>query len=254
VVAAPTCRTGLVNISGATLLDQHRRAKEDWPFIDAIEKAHHLPALLLYAVGSRETNLRNIKGDFSKRKGESSPRFHGFGVWQRDSGAFGVDESYLKDVRKQAEDAAALLAANHRTFGRWDAAVAAYNCGPGNVRPALAAGLSVDHHTTGGDYSTDVLARRAFLAARVKEAEDISIADQATEEYLDKQFKAIRDRVDRAVQRIGGRANTVYNDNDEDFRGLVMAKEVAAQAKAAKEATQNTVDELVSVRRRLGIH
>jgi hypothetical protein len=103
-------------------------------------------------------------------------------------------------------------------------------------------------------FEDDVLARRAFLAARVKEAEDISIADQATEEYLDKQFKAIRGRVDRAVQRIGGRANTVYNDNDEDFRGLVMAKEVAAQAKAAKEATQNTVDELVSVRRRLGIH
>ena len=84
--------------------------------------------------------------------------------------------------------------------------------------------------------------------------EDISIVDKQTEEYLEKQFRAIRARVDRAVQRIGGRANTVYNDNDEDFRGLVMAKEVAAQAKAAKEATQKTVDELVSARRRLGIH
>lgn len=51
-----------MNISGATLLAEYRRAKADWPFIEPVEKAHGLPALLLYAVGSRETNLRNIKG------------------------------------------------------------------------------------------------------------------------------------------------------------------------------------------------
>jgi len=158
-----------VNISGSTLLDEYRRAKQAWPFIEAVEKAHGLPSLLLYAVGSRETNLQNEHGDLTQRKGESSPRFHGFGVWQRDSDAFpGTDESYLKDVHRQAEDAATLLAANHRTFGRWDAAVAAYNCGVGDVKAALAAGRSIDHSTTGGDYAADVLARHAHLVAHVR--------------------------------------------------------------------------------------
>jgi len=157
-----------MNISGATLLAEYRRAKADWPFIEPVEKANGLPALLLFAVGSRETNLRNIKGDFVQRKNESSPRFHGFGVWQRDSGSFHVDESYLKDVRKQADDAAELLAAHHRAFGHWDAAVAAYNCGAGNVKKALAAGQSVDSHTAGHDYAADVLARHAFLVDHVK--------------------------------------------------------------------------------------
>jgi hypothetical protein len=154
----------MVNIQGDTLLVQYRRAKADWPFIETAEQDQGLPALLLYAVGSRETNLRNIKGDFTQRPHESSPRFHGFGVWQRDSDAFGVDEAYLKDVPKQARDAAELLAANHRRLGTWEAAVAAYNCGVGNVLAALAAGLPVDHHTAGGDYSADVLARLAHLA------------------------------------------------------------------------------------------
>ncbi|CCH77818.1 putative Lysozyme [Nostocoides japonicum T1-X7] len=153
-----------MNISASTLRAQAARASRDFPFIDDVERSRGLPSFLLYAVGSRESNLRNIKGDFSQRPGESSPRFHGFGVWQRDSGAFGVDASYLQDVPRQARDAADLLTANFRTFGRWDAAVAAYNCGPGNVRRALQQGRSVDAFTTGGDYSRDVLARRATLA------------------------------------------------------------------------------------------
>ncbi len=103
-----------MNITTDQLIEQHERARETWPFIDTVEKEHGLPALLLYAVGSRETNLRNIKGDFSQRAGESSKRFHGFG----------------------------------------------------RVRQALQAGQSVDHFTTGGDYSADVLQRhRALVAA-----------------------------------------------------------------------------------------
>jgi len=240
-----------VNISGQTLLADYRRAKETWPFIEDAEQAHDLPTLLLYAVGSRETNLKNIKGDFSRRPHESSKRFHGFGVWQRDSDAFGVDESYLRDVRKQAEDAAALLAANHRTFGRWDAAVAAYNCGPGNVKPALAAGLSVDQHTTGRDYSADVLARHAFLVAHVEE--DLSIMDKKTEEFLEKQFDSIRGRIDRAVQRVGGRSNAVYNNDNENFRDLVMAEEALAKAEEARRLAKTAVDQLTQIKEHLKI-
>jgi hypothetical protein len=40
--------------------------------------------------------------------------------------------------------------------------------------------------------------------------EDISIVDDETKAYLDKQFESIRDRMDRALQRIGGRSNAVY--------------------------------------------
>ena len=156
-----------MNISGPILLAQYQRARRDWPFIETAELAHGLPALLLFAVGSRESNLRNVRGDKSQRPGEPAPRFHGFGVWQRDSGAFGVDESYLEDVRRQADDAAALLAGHHSRFGRWDAAVAAYNCGAGNVRRALDAGEPVDRHTAGRDYAADVLARHTFLVERV---------------------------------------------------------------------------------------
>jgi len=156
-----------MNISGNDLLAEYERAKKNWPFIADMERAHKLPALLLYAVGSRESDLRNIKGDFSQRLGEPSKRFHGFGVWQRDS-QHGVGESYLLDVRRQAEDAAVMLAENHAAFNDWAAAVAAYNCGPGNVRKALRNGESVDRHTTGHDYSADVLARHRFLAAAVQ--------------------------------------------------------------------------------------
>ncbi|HEX8859172.1 MAG TPA: transglycosylase SLT domain-containing protein [Actinomycetes bacterium] len=242
----------MVNIQGDTLLTQYRRAKTDWPFIETAEQDHGLPALLLYAVGSRETNLRNIKGDFTQRAHESSPRFHGFGVWQRDSDAFGVDESYLKDVPKQARDAAELLAANHQRLGTWEAAVAAYNCGAGNVLAALAAGLSVDHHTAGGDYSADVLARLAHLVAHA-EREDLTIADDATKAYLDRQFASVRDRVDRAVQRVGGRTNSVYNNRNEAFSDLVMSEEALAGIEAARKAADRAAQELAAIKARLHI-
>ena len=57
---------------------------------------------------------------------------------------------------------AALLRVNlDRFHGQFPPAVAAYNCGPENVLRALSEGLSVDAFTTGGNYSTDVLAKRA---------------------------------------------------------------------------------------------
>lgn len=159
----------------SALIDEFREARKRWPFIDSIEKSHNLPPRLLYAVGWRETKLQNIMGDFSKRRGEATAQFHGFGVWQRDSDAFGVDATYLKNVRRQAKDAAALMAQNFSIFGDWPAAVAAYNCGPGNVKKALDQGLSVDHFTAHGDYSSDVLATRELLVkGRVPRQEPVA--------------------------------------------------------------------------------
>lgn len=159
----------------STLSEGVEKARKEWPFIPEIEKKHKLPSRLLLAVGWRETRLENIMGDFSQRAGESSPRFHGFGVWQRDSGTFDVDKSYLKSVRKQANDAASLLADNFRILDDWRAAVAAYNCGPGRVQQAIAEGKSVDVFTTGGDYSADVMATRDLLRRRPKA--DVGIID-----------------------------------------------------------------------------
>jgi len=42
-------------------------------------------------------------------------------------------------------------------------AIAAYNCGPGNVRKAMEAGQDVDARTTGKDYSADVIERAMAL-------------------------------------------------------------------------------------------
>jgi len=127
-------------------------ALKAWPFISEIEKKTGLPTGMLLAVGSRETNLTNVIGDGG----------HGFGVWQRDNRYWPVDETYLLDVKKQAEDAAALLVANYKVLKSWDYAVAAYNAGVDGVQKALAALKSADAATTGGDYAADVLGRLAF--------------------------------------------------------------------------------------------
>lgn len=49
------------------LADQYRRAVAEWPWIGAVERAHRLPPMMLFAVGSRETNLRNVTGDGGHR-------------------------------------------------------------------------------------------------------------------------------------------------------------------------------------------
>lgn len=46
----------------------------------------------------------------------------------------------------------------------WWGAVAAYNCGEGNVHKALEQGRGVDYYTTGRDYSFDVKNRAIFLS------------------------------------------------------------------------------------------
>lgn len=143
-------------ISDADLLAQYRRAEAEWPWIAAVERAVKLPPMLLWAVGSRETNLRNVIGDGG----------HGIGIWQRDRRAWTLPGNvawYLAHPRRQAEDAAALLLGLRGKLGAWPAAVAAYNAGEGAVRKALAAGVDPDSRTTGGDYAADVESRRVRL-------------------------------------------------------------------------------------------
>jgi hypothetical protein len=83
--------------------------------------------------------------------------------------------------------------------------------------------------------------------------EDVSIVDDDTKNYLDRQFESIRDRMDRTLQRVGGTRNSVYNNDNQDFRDLVMSEEVLAAAKAAKETAEKLPHELARIRDGLGI-
>jgi hypothetical protein len=83
--------------------------------------------------------------------------------------------------------------------------------------------------------------------------EGFSIVDRDTREYLDEQFRLIRGRVDRAVQRIGGKSNTIYNNENVHFQGLVMAEEALAKAEEARRLAQTAVEQLTAVKTHLQI-
>lgn len=147
-----------MNITERDLRAQYDRAITNWPWIRTVENQFQVPAFLLYALGSRETNLHNVIGDGG----------HGRGIWQRDDRSFDIPDDYLQTPMKQAYDAASLLMGHFVYFGAVTAtaqpnaltcAVAAYNAGRGGVRKALGAGKSADSVTTGGDYAVDVLER-----------------------------------------------------------------------------------------------
>lgn len=107
---------------------------------------------------------------------------HGHGLMQLDDRTWAAWLAKNKwwepqaNISKGAEVLSANLVRFEATFDPLFCAVAAYNCGPGNVRAALlhagtaspeAKRLLVDRRTTGGDYASDTLARRArFLSAK----------------------------------------------------------------------------------------
>lgn len=158
-----------MKIAQSVLSSQYQRAFKDWPWVGYVERINGLPPFLLFAVASRETNMRNIVGDGG----------HGIGIFQRDNRAWkdytlpagklstpAGRDWYLSHPRRQAEDAAELLKSNYRHLGTWLAACAAYNAGAGAVSRMQSKGSHPDAATTGGDYGTDVLGRRLFLVRK----------------------------------------------------------------------------------------
>jgi hypothetical protein len=125
-------------------------AYQTWPFIQAVEAAHGLPADTMMAVGWRETGLRNIVGDFG----------HGHGVWQLDDRANHMSAeqwaAFDADVQAQAERAATKLAHDFATQKHahpdlsnevlWERVFNIYNSGHTDAQ-----------HTTGHDYGPDVM-------------------------------------------------------------------------------------------------
>ncbi len=137
-----------MDINGATLAAQYERAVADWPFVHAIEAEFGLPDFMMFAIGSKETNLRNIEGDVSQRPGESSRRAHGFGVIQRDI-QHGIPDDWMDNIEGQFRWGAEHLVGKIEVTGSLARGVVAYN------------GSGQDAE----DYGVDVLQRREFLAA-----------------------------------------------------------------------------------------
>jgi len=139
-------------------------------------------AALLLALGSRETNMRNIAGDGGHGRGwlQIDDRFHReFLATHRgcDSGSFtpthdsAAANGRVPTLTAGTIYAIGLLRANMR-FARSNGvpeakvlrfAVAAYNAGAAGALAGLEEG-DVDGRTTGRDYSKDVFARKAAIA------------------------------------------------------------------------------------------
>ncbi len=138
-----------MDITESELAAQYQQADSRWPFIHQVESAQRLPRMLLFAVGSRETNLTNEVGDFG----------HGHGVWQLDDRSHlppGGFADFDADVPLQCATAAAMLQGMLTvTGGNVEEAAAIYNSGqPGELG------------TTHQDYGIDVLERMQFLQRR----------------------------------------------------------------------------------------
>lgn len=156
-----------MNITAAQLLTEYDRAFASWPFIGEIEDTYGLPFMLLFAVGSRETNLTNEVGDGG----------HGHGVWQLDDRSHPIPAGFGADVPAQATTAARMLHDLLAEYGGKVApALAAYNAGTGTVAYNLAHGLNVDTGTAGGDYAADTMARMEVLQRMARTLSDADVA------------------------------------------------------------------------------
>ena len=138
-----------MEITKAELTRQANAAAKLWPFLPALEKEHGLLPFLMFAVGSRETNL-----SVAFTQGSTGDGGHGHGVWQLDDRWHTIPSDFDTDVKAQARKAAAMLAELRERFGSWLAACNAYNSGKPNTSA-----------TTGGNYGPDVLERQETLVA-----------------------------------------------------------------------------------------
>lgn len=147
-------------ISAADLSAEYRRAVRAWPFIGQLEQSYRLPRMMLFAVGSRETNLSNEIGDGG----------HGHGVWQLDDRSHAIPVGFDGNVHVQAVTAGRMLAGLLAAFAhvkdpvtRVRAAMVGYNAGAGTAGYNLAHGLNLDTGTAHDDYSADTYARMTYL-------------------------------------------------------------------------------------------
>ncbi len=163
---------------------------QDWDeaqkYMEAITAAsgrHAVPVEVILGIGSRESAW----GRTLTPHGPAGVGDHGHG-----RGLMQIDDRWHKefissgkwsDPAKNIDYGVALVKANVDSLikkypGETDLALqralAAYNCGLGNLFESIAYGEDVDSRTTGQNYSADVLARAQFFAAKLAVA-DVSV-------------------------------------------------------------------------------
>lgn len=134
-------------------------------------------ALVLAAIASRESRMGLLLD--SNMKGDSG---HGHGIMQIDDRSHQAfirtgKWRHLEDSLAYVNDKVILVSYNYLSdyfdetqyVSLFWAAIAAYNCGPGNVRKAIQAGKTPDSRTTGKDYSQDVRNRAMELQQRLED-------------------------------------------------------------------------------------
>lgn len=148
------------------------------PIIEAEAAAAGLPGSLVAAIISRETDAREKYCLPPQEGGALGDGGFGHGPMQIDKRSFpewcakwskgqlslreGVKQGCA--VLKQKMRSVAVLIPEMPEELRLRAAIAAYNCGEGNVRRVFRAGHDIDSRTAHKTYSADVLARAEFLA------------------------------------------------------------------------------------------
>lgn len=161
----------------AHLTAQFNRTKlNNWlELFKSMAAKYSWPTSYLLAISSRETNIRQIKGDF--RDGI----YHGYGLMQVD---IKTDPNFCKNwkpepVLPSLERGVQILSSKRAYLlqrGITDdrAFLASYNTGEGNVSKSHSRGLDYDRTTTSHDYGKDVLARaRVFQELLEKDGEMI---------------------------------------------------------------------------------
>lgn len=118
---------------------------------------------------------KRMKGDYGRRPGESSARYHGYGFVQIDTGSYPdfISSTPLENYPSYLEKAILVLEEKRKSIVRAGftenslgneeflrAILAAYNSGQGNVIRSLKRGRDVDATTHQGDYSKDVMRMR----------------------------------------------------------------------------------------------
>lgn len=143
------------------------------PFVLQAAKDAGVPPSVICGIGSRETEWGLSKALDKPGPGGKGDGGHGRGLMQ-------IDDRYHAFARTGRWDdaeanilyaAKVLNTSRNYIKGRFPltgdhllrAAVAGYNCGPGNVSKALKRGLDVDFYTTGRNYGTDVLSRAGWF-------------------------------------------------------------------------------------------
>ena len=110
-----------------------RRKEAYFPMFEAALKRHNMPTDLKY--------LTIVESGINPK---AKSHAGALGMWQfmpATGKSFGLDYDYYVDERmdayKATEAACQFLGSLYRMFGDWEMALAAYNCGPGNVRRAI---------------------------------------------------------------------------------------------------------------------